>query len=233
MEEDSTYASNLLAGSTLGSQKILGVGWNPVSDLLEFDIREIANSLCLLKPTKRNIVGFASRFYDPLGFLSPVIIALKIFFQELCKLKVDWDDPLPNELMSKWTGLVSRFQGIVITLPRCYLCSAGENPAFVLHGFCDASSAAYAAVIYLSVNSESAHFVASKTRVSPLTQLSIPRLELLSCFLLARLMSHIFEAIHSTVDVKVGSCASLTQRWHCIGSKEKTNTGSSLSTIEQ
>ena len=71
VEEDSTYASNLLAGSTLGSQKILGVGWNPISDLLEFDIREIANSLCLLKPTKRNIVGFASRFYDPLGFLSP------------------------------------------------------------------------------------------------------------------------------------------------------------------
>ena len=206
VEEDSTYASNLLAGSTLGSQKILGVGWNPVSDLLEFDIREIAKSLRLLKPTKRNIVGFASRFYDPLGFLSPVIVTLKIFFQELCKLKVNWDDPLPNELMSKWTGLVSRFQGIVITLPRCYLRSAGENPAFMLHGFCDASSAAYAAVVYLSVNSESAHFVASKTRVSPLTQLSIPRLELLSCLLLARLMSHIFEAIHSTVDVKVGSC---------------------------
>jgi len=59
------------------------VDWNPVSDVLEFDLRRIANSLQSLKPTKRNMLGFASRFYDPLGFLSPVIVTLKIFFQEL------------------------------------------------------------------------------------------------------------------------------------------------------
>ena len=52
MEEDSTYTSNLLAGSTAGSLKVLGVGWNPVNDVLEFDLREIANSLHSLKPTK-------------------------------------------------------------------------------------------------------------------------------------------------------------------------------------
>ena len=71
MEEDSTYTSDLLAGSTAGSLKVLGVGWNPVNDVLEFDLREIANSLHSLKPTKRNIVWFASRFYDPLGFVVP------------------------------------------------------------------------------------------------------------------------------------------------------------------
>ena len=63
MEEDSTYASNLLAGSIPGSQKVLGVDWNPVSDVLEFDLRDIASSLQSLKPTKHNIVGLASRFY--------------------------------------------------------------------------------------------------------------------------------------------------------------------------
>lgn len=131
MEEDSTYTSNLLAGSTAGSLKVLGVGWNPVNDVLEFDLREIANSLHSLKPTKCNIVGFASRFYDPLGFLSPVIVTLKIFFQEMCKLKLDWDDQLPNELLSKWTDIVSRFQGTVITLPRCYIPSLGTTPAYV------------------------------------------------------------------------------------------------------
>ena len=206
MEEDSTYTSNLLAGSTAGSLKVLGVGWNPVNDALEFDLREIANSLHSLKPTKRIIVGFASRFYDPLGFLSPVIVTLKIFFQEMCKLKLDWDDQLPNELLSKWTDIVSRFQGTVITLPRCYIPSLGTTPAYVLQGFCDASTAAYAAVVYLCVGSESAHFVASKTRVSPLTQQSIPRLELLSCLLLAKLTSSVLEALQTVLDVKVGSC---------------------------
>jgi len=38
VEEDSTYASNILAGSIPGSQKVLGAGWNPVSDVLEFDL---------------------------------------------------------------------------------------------------------------------------------------------------------------------------------------------------
>ena len=177
-----------------------------MNDVFEFDLREIANSLHSLKPTKRNIVGFASRFYDPLGFLSPVIVTLKIFFQEMCKLKLDWDDQLPNELLSKWTDIVSRFQGIVITLPRCYIPSLGTTPAYVLQGFCDASTAAYAAVVYLCVGSESAHFIASKTRVSPLTQQSIPRLELLSCLLLAKLTSSVLEALQTVLDVKVGSC---------------------------
>lgn len=108
--------------------------------------------------------------------------------------------------MCKRAEVVSQFQGIVITLPGCNFHSVGKPPAFVLHGFCDASTAAYAAVVYLCVGSESAHFVASKTRVSPLTQQTIPRLELLSCLLLARLTSHVLEALQTVIDVKVGSC---------------------------
>ena len=80
-----TYTSRLLEGNVPGSQKVLGVSWNPVSDMLEFDIREVAQSLQTLEPTKQNIIGFTSKFYGPLGFLSPVIITLKVFFQELCK----------------------------------------------------------------------------------------------------------------------------------------------------
>jgi len=52
MEEDSTYTSNLLAGSTPGSQKVLGVSWDSVNDVLEFDLRTIATSLHTLKPTQ-------------------------------------------------------------------------------------------------------------------------------------------------------------------------------------
>jgi hypothetical protein len=63
--------------------------------------------------------------------------------------------------------------------------------SYRLHGFCDASERAYAAVVYLVVQTDSercVRFVASKTRVAPLRELSIPRLELLSSLLLARLM---------------------------------------------
>ena len=136
------------------------MSWNTVDDTLEFDIREIATFLHTLKPTKRNIIAFTSRFYDPLGFLSPVIIMLKVFFQELCKLKLEWDDRLPSKLLSKWTGLLSRFRGSVIKLPRCYFHSTDKLSTNVLYGFCDASTAAYATVVCICIGSDSAHFVA-------------------------------------------------------------------------
>jgi len=62
VEEDSTYTSGLLTGgSTSGGQKVLGISWHPPSNTFEFDI---ARSLHALQPTKSNIVGVASRFYD-------------------------------------------------------------------------------------------------------------------------------------------------------------------------
>ena len=206
IEEDITYTSGLLEGNMPGGQKVLGVSWNPVSDVLEFDIRGIAKSLQSLTPTKRNIIGFASRFYDPLGFLAPVIIQLKVFFQELCKSKLSWDDPLPSELSCKWKHLLSRFQGIVLSVPRCYFCSTDIPRECVLYGFCDASTVAYAAVVYLCIETEQPHFVASKTRVSPLTQQTIPRLELLSCLLLARLITHVQAALATVIKTQLGSC---------------------------
>ena len=102
--------------------------------------------------------------------------------------------------------MVSKFQGIVISVPRCYFHSTATLCDCVLYGFCDASVLAYAAVVYLYNGSNSVHFVASKTRVAPLTQQTIPRLELLSSLLLARLMAQVIVALQTVVKVQLGSC---------------------------
>ena len=39
---------------------------------------KLLNSLASLEPTKRNIVSTIGKFYDPLGFLAPVVIHLKV-----------------------------------------------------------------------------------------------------------------------------------------------------------
>jgi len=205
VEENASYTSTLLNSEMSDSQKILGVSWNPVSDSLVFDIRGIASALRTLKPTKRNVVGFSSRFYDPLGFLSPVIIKLKVFFQELCKAKVDWDDPLQGELLCNWNCLVANFQGVIISVPRCYF-PTGTTEHCVLYGFCDASKSAYAAVVYLYSVSGLVQFVVSKTRVAPLVQMTIPRLELLSCLLLAKLMANVKVALEKVINIQLGMC---------------------------
>ena len=80
-------------------------------------------------------------------------------------------------------------------LPRCYLGNpVNEFTQYRLYGFCNTSVIAYAAVVYLS--EETPHgtyleFVVSKTQVSPLKAQTIPRLELLSALLLARLISNV------------------------------------------
>ena len=66
-------------------------------------------------------MGTASRFYDPIVFVSPVTISFKVLFQELCEAKLDWDDVIPPELQHKWKSLVSSLQKCQpISIPRCY-----------------------------------------------------------------------------------------------------------------
>ena len=68
--------------SSGAEQKVLGVQWNFVSDQFVFDLREIATLARNIEPTKRNVVSVTAKFYDPMGFLSPIITEFKIFLQE-------------------------------------------------------------------------------------------------------------------------------------------------------
>ena len=104
-----------------GEQKVLGVRWNFDDDHFVFDLKEIACLARHIEATKRNVVSVAAKFYDPLGFLSPVIMEFKILLQELCTSKVDWDEPLEGELKKGWQTLVAGLQGISsFALSRCY-----------------------------------------------------------------------------------------------------------------
>ena len=63
------------------SKKVLGVTWNNKADTLISDFLDLIKEAKLLKPTKRNVLKILSSFYDPMGLIQPIIIALKI----LCK----------------------------------------------------------------------------------------------------------------------------------------------------
>ena len=74
--------------------------------------------------------------------ISPITVQFKILFQQLCKAKKDWDEPLEGSHKSIWQRLVTQLQGVKpLTLPRCYYAGTeGEVIASELHGFCDASA---------------------------------------------------------------------------------------------
>lgn len=85
--------------------------------------------------------------YDPLGLSGPVITKAKIFMQELWKLKLQWDESLPQSLHSAWFEYISNFDSIHrFTFPR-YVSML--NSKIQIHAFCDASLAAYGACVYI------------------------------------------------------------------------------------
>ena len=184
--------------------KVLGVSWNAYDDTLTFDLSELSSTAMDLHPTKRNVVSVIGRFYDPLGYLSPVTIRFKTIFQRLCQARVDWDEDLPEALLKEWRLLIADLrEAVPISIPRSYHYRVEGTPhAYTLCGFCDASVQAYAAVVYLVIESDvstDVKFMVAKTRVAPLQPQTIPRLELLSAFLLSKLISSVAESLSSTL----------------------------------
>ncbi|GBM49848.1 hypothetical protein AVEN_191249-1 [Araneus ventricosus] len=133
-------------------------------------------------PTKRKILSLTQGIFNPLGFLAPTLLPAKLLVQQAWATKSDLDTPLPTDIQSKymqWLGY-------------------GSPDHWTLHVFCDASLDAYAAVIFLRSDNQGEiilRFVGSKSRVSPLKRLPIPRLELLACLLGARFAKYIVEPL--------------------------------------
>ena len=209
--DSDSYAASTLNSNSTASTKVLGIPWNRESDMFELELNAVFANATTDPVTKREVLAISSRFYDPLGLLAPAVITLKIFFQELCSQKLAWDDTLTGDLANRWAKIVSDMQNApVVSVPRCYLTgSEGKITSVSLHGFCDASCKAFAAVVYLVLSNGSQNFVqlaASKSRVAPLAKQTIPRLELLSALILARLMTVVKNALCHSVPIDSIHC---------------------------
>ncbi|GFT66055.1 integrase catalytic domain-containing protein [Trichonephila clavipes] len=94
--------------------------------------------------------------------------------------KRHWDSPIPQQLTEDWLRFQKAFNAInYLTVPRWVILTADN--IVELHGFADASSLAYAAAIYCRQKHNGkikVQLLVSKTKVAPVKQVSIPRLEL-------------------------------------------------------
>ena len=170
--------------------KALGICWEPIQDVFLFQWNTDINR----DVTKRNVLSCIASMYDPLGLISPVIITLKIFMQELWKLKISWDTELDAALVHKWDTLRQDMQLITnIKVPRCLKSFPACNVQ--LHGFTDASLIAIGACLYLRVETNqgrtTSHLICSKTKVAPLKTSTVPRLELAGAVLLSDLVARV------------------------------------------
>ncbi|XP_022778398.1 uncharacterized protein LOC111319952, partial [Stylophora pistillata] len=195
-EDDESYAklpttpsSSEVKNGTI--VKVLGLNWDTESDEYFFDLRELYKYGSSLPATKRSVLKLTAKIFDPIRFLMPFTVGMKILFQELCLDKIDWDSDLKGTLPITWNTLLEELKCLSnVRIPRCYFQS--RSVEIELRGFSDASHCAYAAVIFMrSLYQDErvdVRLVASKSRVEPLKKQSIPRLELLGAALLARLV---------------------------------------------
>ena len=125
-----------------------------------------------------------------------------MLFQTLCKDKTKWDDELQNDALKLYKGLLLEMEKLSgIAVPRCYFIPSTKAVEVQLHGFSDASERAFAGVVYLRVVYANGvivvRLVAGKSKVSPIKQQSIPRLELLGANILARLTNAVSNGLAS------------------------------------
>ncbi|XP_011688402.1 PREDICTED: uncharacterized protein LOC105450317 [Wasmannia auropunctata] len=203
-----------LTFSTDNSLKVLGLSWVPLEDAFKFNVTCPSAAVS----TKRSVLSCIAKLFDPLGWAAPVVIAAKVLMQELWLANVRWDEPLPDALRNRWINYYSDLPNLKrVRIPR-WTRVHHTNLNLELHGFADASSRAYAAVVYLRVaNPDGAShlsLLASKTKVAPLNTVSIPRLELNAVVLLSRLLSWVQDSLHLThVPVHGWTDSSVTLAW--------------------
>ncbi|KAJ8959644.1 hypothetical protein NQ318_021831 [Aromia moschata] len=85
----STHSSN---------KEMQGLLWNANSD----SIQVITRNQPYERVTKRTILSNVSQIFDPLGLVGPTVIVAKIMLQRLWRLKLDWDEAIPEDLFTDW-----------------------------------------------------------------------------------------------------------------------------------
>jgi hypothetical protein len=141
-----------------------------------------------------------SSIFDPLGLLIPVVIAYKIFLQKLWQDKLQWDELLPVHLQQEWNQMHQTIPQLSqIKINRKVICSNATR--IQIHGFCDSSEGA---CLYIRSTDNrgktSCELLCSTSKVSPLKQLTIPRLELCAATLLSKLYNKATCALNMKID---------------------------------
>uniref|UniRef100_A0ABD2W7T1 DUF5641 domain-containing protein n=1 Tax=Trichogramma kaykai TaxID=54128 RepID=A0ABD2W7T1_9HYME len=194
--------------------KTLGIVWSSQDDKLLFKVN---HSETTTKVSKRVILSEIAKIFDPLGLIGPTVLYAKKLLQECWKGKLEWDESVTQELYTKWKTFADQLPLIkTLSFDRRLLI---DNPIHVeLHGFCDASKVGYGACIYVrSIDTMGRILVrlaCSKSRVAPLKDITIPRLELCAAELLVRLYLEAgFESFMSINKIFFWSDSMIVLQW--------------------
>ncbi|CAB0037105.1 unnamed protein product [Trichogramma brassicae] len=169
----------------------LGLKWLPRLDYFTFQFRP---ALTASPATRRTVLSDIARTFDPMGWLSPVLIVAKILLQDICIDGTDWDAPIAGTLDQRWTKFCAALDDVSnIKMPRWF--GTSEAGSWHLHAFADTSKRAYAAALYAVISSGLCRLIVAKTKLAPTEVQTVPRLELCVAALLVRLVKSLLDGL--------------------------------------
>ncbi|XP_075150703.1 uncharacterized protein LOC142224804 [Haematobia irritans] len=118
---DHLVDAKLLEFVEASSSKPLGIRWNAQLDLFYFDMKPIGRKS---RFTKREVLSAIARLFNPVGWLGPVIIVVKIVMQQVWLDKIGWDESLPLQTERQWRKIQENIGG-----QNWYHVRSEDNPA--------------------------------------------------------------------------------------------------------
>ena len=193
-----------LKSDELPVDRALGIHWNVEADTFNLvaRVREYPEN-------RRGVLSSISTIYNPLGFASPLLLPGREINQELCRLRYDWNENLPHDLLTRWTEWKDGLETLNdYSIQRCFKpAEFGKVTRAELHHFADASEHhGYGTASYLRlVNDEGqihCSFVMGKSRVKPLRSgISVPKLELTASALAIQINELITRELQFRLDI--------------------------------
>ena len=95
-----------ITDKSLPTLKTLGVLWKSQEDAFTFKVKQPKE----VDPTKRNVLSAIATVFDPLQLLAPFTLRAKVLMQEIWTAGLDWDDPLPDNLKTKWNVWINELR---------------------------------------------------------------------------------------------------------------------------
>ena len=155
--------------------------WDPGRDTLIF--RRYADIGDTNVDTKTSVASLLAQPFDPLGLISPYILQARAVLKKTFQEGINWQEPLKGQLLAEWRQWVDLLPQLRdVSFPR----HTPFNETTEIHVFGDASSnmghgvAAYTRTFHKDTKKFSTHLLCAKSRINPMKDETVPRLELIA-----------------------------------------------------
>ncbi len=205
--EELRETADLSIDDPTSAARALGIHWRVNPDTLHVATPHQTEQAYA---TKRVVASTAAQIYDVLGLWAPVTVVARMLLQQMWKAKLEWDERAPESITLQWMTWMRELTELTKhTIPR-RLVNSSKTFSLQLHGFSDASTKAYGAVVYLRAvykdSTSSCNIVVARSRVAPVKPVTVPRLELTAAVLLTRLLT----SVTSDLSIPIENCYAWT-----------------------